>query len=249
MEQFEQNKHNLANNFSNIIFISENEFALITILKDKVFQLYSKIIKESKVLNTSKERYETKNYINHEEIVSIDEILDGILEIHEDVTTWLVNLTKQLPGFDKFKQDDLMTIALNSAQLTIGVHLKDLYFDNDVHVISSKGYLLSRNRMNLAFGTMISTFYFCMNNKLKQLDLSENEVSLYYPFALTCCQRKLIYLCFIFKLFVYIFFKAKLVNDKEKLFELKAYYTKMLLYEFKLNGRDESFLKLFKEVL
>lgn len=38
------------------------------------------------------------------------------------------------------------------------------------------------------------------------------------------------------------------IKDKQKLIQLKTFYTKMLLYEFKLTGRDSKFLEDFREV-
>lgn len=38
------------------------------------------------------------------------------------------------------------------------------------------------------------------------------------------------------------------IKDKETLLQLKDYYTKMLIYEFELNGRDENFFDNLNEV-
>ena len=83
--------------------------------------------------------------------VSVSQILTSIHETHKEFTNWLSIFAKELPGFDKFNQEDFMTIVSSSFQL--GLHVKDLYFNNDLYVITSNGYQLSRNRMNIGFGS------------------------------------------------------------------------------------------------
>lgn len=116
-------------------------------------------IKESTVLNISKEKYKTNNYIGpNVDNVPVSQILTSIHETHKEFTNWLSIFAKELPGFDKFNQEDFMKIVSSSFQLAIGLHVKDLYFNNDLYVITSNGYQLSRNQMNIGFGSLVTSF-------------------------------------------------------------------------------------------
>lgn len=46
----------------------------------------------------------------------------------------------------------------------------------------------------------------------------------------------------------YLLLKANYITNKEIFVQLKMTYTKMLIYEFQLNGRDRESLKTFNEV-
>ena len=75
--------------------------------------------------------------------VSVSQILISIHETHKEFTYWLSIFAKELPGFDKFNQEDFMTIVSSSFQL--GLHVKDLYFNNDLYVITSNESVIEKS--------------------------------------------------------------------------------------------------------
>jgi len=114
-----------------------NDLFLMSVLKDKVYQIYKQHIKESLLINETKKRLKNNDYI-------------------------------------------------------------------DSSAITKNGYQLSKNRLNLAFGSFLAYLFILAHAKFKELDLSENEIALLYALFLFSCDGILIFFLNIFN-FIYYF--------------------------------------------
>ena len=162
-------------------------------MKDRVFQLYKMIEKESFLLNDSRERLKHKNYFDSSIECSLDDLTKGILGTISEYTKWMTKLAKSMPGLLQFDEEDFTALVSNSSLSTIPLHINEFFVNNESYQITPNGYQMSRHRMNLGFGTFVTSLFFLINNKVKKLDLTENEKSIYYPFALSCCKGKLLF--------------------------------------------------------
>jgi len=80
-----------------------------------------------------------------------------------------------------------MKIVNHATAMTYGLQLNEFYYNNEFHHIIKNGYQLSQNRLNLAFGSFGAYLFIIAHAKFKELDLSENEISLLYPTFLLSC--------------------------------------------------------------
>lgn len=182
-------KRNLFNSsttsLSSDVIKSEKELIMITILRDKVYHLYKIHIKESILLNNGREKL--RNTIFTNENVPVEKLFEAAVSIISCYSKWLTNFAKELPGFNNLKSNDLMKMISNAFILKVYLQLSEFYRGEESYIISPNNVFLSRARMNTAFGEFTTTASFLVVAKLGQLKLTEKETSLYYPFALCCC--------------------------------------------------------------
>ena len=165
-----------------------NDLFLMSVLKDKVYQIYKQHIKESLLINETKKRLKNNDYIDSSaENVTQDDLLAGIISDLTENAKWLTNFTLNLPGFNKLEEEDFMKIVNHATAMTYGLQLNEFYYNNEFHHIIKNGYQLSQNRLNLAFGSFGAYLFIIAHAKFKELDLSENEISLLYPAFLYSC--------------------------------------------------------------
>lgn len=157
----------------------------LSVLKDKVFQTYKRLIKDSFIINYARERLDSKNYIDSTvEDIPLNELTHGIMVNISEYSKWMAKFAREIPGLERFDVKDFTTIVSNSALLTMALHINEFYINNDYYQIVVGGYQLSRNRMNLLFGTFITSLFYLINSKIRKLNLTECEKALYYPFVL-----------------------------------------------------------------
>jgi hypothetical protein len=153
-----------------------------------VFRVYKVYIENSEVLNISREFLKSKNYIDATvENVPQQELLAGLTRTVSEYTKWLTNLAKNLPGLSDLNLEDFMTIISNGSLLSIAIHMNEFYTSTESYHISHNGLQMSRNRMNIVFGSFNALLIILIHRKIKELCLSEMEKALFYPFILFSC--------------------------------------------------------------
>jgi hypothetical protein len=190
------------------IFQAENELFLISILKDKVFQLFKKHTASSTIINHSTEFFKNKDYIDSSvENISVDELLIGLVGSISEHSKWLTRFVKELPGFNKLNLSDFMTIVSSTSLLLFNTQQHQFFYNNENHLIISNKYQLSRERMNTLYGAFKTGLLFEYHNVIKKFKFSETELSLLYTFFLTGTNGKFIniFTIFIFSFKFYLF--------------------------------------------
>lgn len=221
----------------------------MSLIKDRVFQLYKKHILMSDLLKRTKEKLLNKDFIDSTvEILNIEPLVNGLMDTISEHSKWLTRYAKELPGFNKLSLDDFMKMLSSASLLLFGIHSHQFYDNNENVSILINNYQFSKNRMNLVLGAFKTGLLFEFHFNLRRLNLSENEMSLIFPFILTNCNGKFQTKYYYKVHFFLISFLVHQIKDKETLLQLKDYYTKMLIYEFELNGRDENFFDNLNEV-
>ena len=176
------------------IFRSESDLFLISVLKDKVFQLYKKHIQLSQLLVNSRECHKNKNYIDSSvENVPVDDLLRGLIGSISEHSKWLTRFARELPGFSFINVDDFMQMVSSGAMLLFGMQTNQFYYNNENHTVISNNYQMSRSRMNKLMGTFKTGLLFEFHFVFKKLCMSENEIALLYPFILTSSNGKSIH--------------------------------------------------------
>ena len=168
-----------------------------------------------------------------------DYIIDPNLEIHliwscllemiSDYTKWLTNFAKKCPGFHVFDDEDLSILIASAVFFSYGFYFRRLALKNEQIFVSKSNILTSRQQMILLFGENLADLLFLCYKTLNELEFTECEVSIFHPVILLSCD-------------------ANLVKDKEYLIDLRSYYVKALLNQFRINNRDENFSRKLNTV-
>lgn len=160
------------------------EIIMLSVFKDKCYEVYRRHIKNSHIINDTRERLSNKDFIDVEDkTLSVEEINSAIgLNIYL-YNQWMNQYVRELPGLNKFDAGDVNVLISNCSLLSIAIHVKEFYFENESYQIANK-FRLSRSRMNIGFGTFMTSLFFLINQKIKSLELSDNEIAIFYPFSL-----------------------------------------------------------------
>lgn len=181
----------------------QQEIIKLSILKDKVYQIYKYHIQKSPLINSTRERLENGDYIDSDaENITIEHLNKAIMCNISEYTKWITLFVKDLPGFDRFDLTDFTQMISNCSLLSMAIHLNEFFINGESYQITPNGYQLSRSRMNAGFGTFITSLFFLINEKTKKLDLSHNEKAIFYPFSIFSSKSKQLNSnLFIFKLY------------------------------------------------
>jgi len=224
------NRHSIFKS-SNIIgktSINENFIIYISLLKSNVYQKYRINIPLSKVLKNNKERLENGNFIRGDQLIDSEIIENSFKNIKVEFKIWLKNFAKNLPGFDKFDDEDFQSIIDSGATLLLSVHLSEFH-KNDESFIIGENFQLTKARYIQLFGNTLSENIFKFHSSFNQLKLTDYELALFYTFILSSVN-------------------TNIVKDKMCLLQLKAKYTRAIIYEFELSKKNAYFYQQFSEV-
>ena len=98
----------------------------MSVLKDKVYQIYKQHIKESLLINETKKRLKNNDYIDSSaENVTQDYLLAGIIGDIVEHAKWLTNYSLNLPGFNCLNESDFMKIVNHATAMTYGLQLNE----------------------------------------------------------------------------------------------------------------------------
>ena len=80
----------------------ESELVVLSLLKDRVYQLYCRHILDSNIINNTKERLRQKDFISEATSdIEAYEIWIKLMETIADFSKWLTRFTRELPGFNE----------------------------------------------------------------------------------------------------------------------------------------------------
>lgn len=167
----------------------ESELIIITLLKDKVYQIYKRHILNSSILNATNERFKNKNLINEliDENLESYEIWINFMETISEFTKWLTRFSKELPGFNKLNIEDLSSIVFASVFPLFTVQVTPFVKNNENYTIINNNIQLTRKRMIQTSEIVITDLLFEFYSRFQSLNLTEQELCLIYPFLLTSC--------------------------------------------------------------
>ncbi len=187
---FEKNSY-----IENRIFQTESEIFLISTAKDKLFQLFCEHTKNSSIISKTKQRLQLKQFFSsNSDNISKNDVMVGMAELIEEFSKWLIEFLIRVPGFKKFCLEDLSALINCSIFFLLGLHVNDFIIDGEFYLILGKDpkcFQMSRNRMNLIFGTLKSNLIFDAHKKLQNLNLSCNELSILFPFGILKANRNI----------------------------------------------------------
>lgn len=177
---------------------NKNELIQLAINKDIIFQIYKDHIKNSFVINSAKESLKNKNYVDSSvENVTYEDLLKGFIIMITEYSKWLTKLAKNLPGLNQLNEDEFIKIINSGSLISLGFHIHDFYVSNECYLVTPNGFQSSRSRMNFYLGVRNTMLIFLLHQKIDELNLTEYEKSLYYPFILMTFNSKLFFILII----------------------------------------------------
>lgn len=168
--------------------INDNFTIFISLLKNKVYQVYKKNIALSTILNNIQERLKTGDYISSIGI-DYDTLKYLFLQSQLETINWSTQFVKELPGFDKFDRRDLSSLINSSSAFFLSLQVTNFYKKDESFIILSN-IQFSKDNIKFLFGDfseVIQKFH----NDFNRLKLTENEFCLFFPFVLSSCNGNL----------------------------------------------------------
>jgi hypothetical protein len=135
--------------------------------------------------NEYDERLKNNNYI-HENIEKQD-VWEGLLEAISKFTKCLTNFAKKCPGFNKFDEEDFSNMVHSASLSLYGFKNRHFVRNNDSFKILSNNILYSRKLMDRLFEKKLVDLIFLFYRRLNELNLTDCETALMYPFILVSC--------------------------------------------------------------
>lgn len=176
------------------MFQSESDLLIMSLIKDRVFQIYKKHIELSTILNRSRDKFKSKDYIDASvENASVEALFTGCVDLIAEHSKWLAQFSRNLPGFDRLNMDDFQALCASSSLLLLGVKTNPLFINNDNFTIFQNNYQFSRNRMNIILGSFKTGCLFEFHFIYRKLNFTEVEKALFYPFILSSVNSKHFY--------------------------------------------------------
>lgn len=173
------------------MFQSETELFRITLIKDKIYQLYKTHLQHSNLINNTNERLKNKDFIDENADINQDQILTGLVYTIGDFAKWLTRFAKEIPGFSKINLGDFSTMISASVLFMFAVINQRFYQNNELCGIISNNVQMTKKRLEQIFGVYLSGLLIEFHARFEKLDLSENELAIFYAFVLISCNSKL----------------------------------------------------------
>lgn len=112
-------------------------------------------------------------------------VWEEYLTMIRNFTMWLVKYMKKLPGFDKIRADDLVTILNQRLFVVLGFIVSKLFIREELYMLINDRIHLSRYWCDKIFGDLLSKKIFYYHSKLNEFELTESEICILIPYILS----------------------------------------------------------------
>lgn len=165
---------------------SDNILLLLTLIRDKVHQLYIELTKPNEMyIERAKELIKNNIKIFEGHDAPEKEVYDAYMEDMQNHAQIFVSFVKNLPGFNNICQKDLTSIINGNLPNLLGFKITKLYINGESYFCMKNNLQLTRDWHIRLFGEAHSNAIFEFHNKLSSLKLTNQEMSLLIPFILT----------------------------------------------------------------
>lgn len=176
----EKSYHDLFFNMEN-----ENILFLLTIIRDKVYQLYIELIKPlEKNIEQAHEliKNKIKTFEGHE--VTKEKAWQCHITEMKNQAQLFVAYGKSLPGFNNISSKDFTAIIGDNLAVLVGFKITKLYIKNECYYVIDH-IQMCKYWLRKFFGEAILNNILDFHHKLNNLKLSNHELALMIPFVLT----------------------------------------------------------------
>nr|ASL70622.1 nuclear receptor [Brachionus koreanus] len=223
-----------ANYFPGVDIISlnqssvENGLLSVSLLRDKCYQTFLECNYEFDHLHYEKalklaEKIESNEPLGFDfSYMSKKDIIERFLPALQKNIKTSIDYIRKLPGFGSLNHKEFEHVVIERIFLVITLRIAKLFMNGEFFLFLDldQGIYFSRSIMNKVYGTQLTDDIFKFLEKFNQLKLTDQELSVFIPTVMSNIDK---------------------VNSDE-LYNLNAFYKKILSYEFSLNKRDSSFM-------
>lgn len=169
---------------------NENQIIILTMLRDKAYQLYKESITEfdrdeKRALELINFGYKPIKYnFTKDFMLLLKEKLLDMLKKHAMAILYLIN---ELPGFKRLNVHDQNIIASDTFFYMLGIRSIKLFKNNDFFLMLDYENNIQCNKevIRMVAGDSVCDLIFNVHSSLNQLDLTEQEHALLIPFFLS----------------------------------------------------------------
>jgi hypothetical protein len=169
----------------------ENILILLTLIKDKTYQLYKEY---TKIFESQLERanYLVKHnitiYDGHD--ATLDQAWNAVFKYHSEHIKDYMIYTKELPGFNKICAEDLASIHRENITLIAMLRCQMLIIKGESYFVSDN-IQFCKSWTRKLFGEKACIHVFKLHTSFEDLHLTDNEMALVIPFILTSTGYKI----------------------------------------------------------
>lgn len=208
---------------------SNKEYVLYSSIQTKVTNLYRTQIKKLNCVKNTQKRLKNMNYIDSSVESIFHDVFANMITTFYEYSQWYTDFISELLCFNKMCSDDLNTIVAQSLILTFGLVIENFVVNNECYLIINNNMQLSRNRLNMIFGTILADLLFEFNYCLKRINFSEEEMALFHTLIVCFCN-------------------VNLIKEKNRFQKTKQRYLRAFILQLNLKNRDKAFYSLLNDV-
>lgn len=167
--------------------IGENQPVILSLLKDKCYQLYIDLVQEfesqeKRALSLVKFGYSLNFELSSDFLMKLKAKDLIFLKNH---TRSMIQFINSLPGFDQITKHDLKEILSNTFFTTLGIRTIKLFLQNDYFLMLDEDIQLNRELFGVLMSERVRDVVFEFFFQLKSCGLTDQEYSLLIPFIFT----------------------------------------------------------------
>lgn len=170
------------------LFLNKNLKFDVNTLKAKLLDLFDESTFNFKLhYKRAIELVRNKNValLNNQTNRPLELVWDGLLELLANHIKTCVRYCKKLPGFETLSRKDISTVLSKRLFVVFGFKTCRLFMQNDYFLMLSDGTQYNRFWMNTTYGSKLCDKIFGYHDMLNSLDLTDQELAILVPFALT----------------------------------------------------------------
>ncbi|CAF0770911.1 unnamed protein product [Brachionus calyciflorus] len=204
----------------------ENQVLVLSLLKDKTYQLFKECNKEFDAFETRALKIIQLGYVpieyerSKENIDFLRQKFFSFLQSHALV---VANFINKLPGFDRLDKRDFNVMMRENFFSMLGYRSFKLFLEGDCFTMLDENIQLDNKVASLVLGDEIQRKVLEFSLKIASFKLTDAEIALSAAFVLTTFSKNLL--------------------NKDLVRELNEYYGRALYYVLNLNKRNKDFLE------
>ena len=166
---------------------SETYLIVISLLKDKIYQLYLDQTQQydwqvRRAHSLIEKGAATDLYEGHD--ASNERVIWAAKRLYEKHMTDYIHLVQQIPGLTDLNAHDFAALVSDNMATVLGIKVIKLFINGESYLFN-EGIQLSKKWIRLLYGPTFAEKLFYIQAKLNKLEMSIHEIALLIPMLLT----------------------------------------------------------------
>lgn len=175
----------------------EGKLISITLLKDRIYQLYNKYLKLEERMIENAKQIAIRSAGDPNKFPGADAPTEAFWNTYfrllYNCKKEFSGYAKEIPGFQAINEIDLDYLMRERCFFMYSLKITDLVIDNECYSIED-GIQLSKKWISVSFDSKLAEEAIKFHNRLKKFNLSKSQIALIFPIILTSPLSELFFL-------------------------------------------------------